>query len=143
MWNMFKVSNKNTRTTWMNIFHSEHISHFFLVFLLLALNKWMLAQQNLLFSKKIMGTPNAGKPNQRELLFSKTKECREVQNSTCLSSAFEAIPSYVFQYLFYHFLPKMIFHGFHSIISIGESTIMDCIVLSNKKIFNRNCFKHN
>ena len=39
MWNMFKVDNKITRTT------SWCISHFFLVFLLLTLNKKMLAGQ--------------------------------------------------------------------------------------------------
>ena len=43
---MFKVNNKNTMTTsWRRdvIVNFEYISHFFLGFLLLALNKQMLA----------------------------------------------------------------------------------------------------
>ena len=44
-WNMLKVNNKNTRMTSMITFwcvfivNFEHISHFFLVFLLVTLNK--------------------------------------------------------------------------------------------------------
>ena len=41
---MFKVNNKNTRTTPMTV-NLEHISHLFLLFLLFALNKKMLARK--------------------------------------------------------------------------------------------------
>ena len=37
--NMFKVNNKNTSRSGVIIVNFEHISHFFLVFLLLTLNK--------------------------------------------------------------------------------------------------------
>ena len=49
VWNMFKANNKNTRTMSVtndvDIFfvNFQRISHLFLVFRMLALNKWMLA----------------------------------------------------------------------------------------------------
>ena len=55
---MFKVNNKNTRTTsmtsfWCFIVDFEHISQLSLVFLLLTLNKQMLAGYLLRFSKQV------------------------------------------------------------------------------------------
>ena len=48
MWIMSKVNNKNTRTTSVT---SKHVSHFFPIFLLLTLSKWMLAKLRL-FKRK-------------------------------------------------------------------------------------------
>ena len=50
---MFKVKNKNTRTTHRSrsgvFINFKHISHFFLVFLLMTLNKQMFAGLGVLF----------------------------------------------------------------------------------------------
>ena len=51
MWTMSKVNNKNTRTTSIT---SKHISHFFLMFLLFTLSKWMLAGLKLFERKKLL-----------------------------------------------------------------------------------------
>ena len=46
VWNMFKVDNKNTRKRRSGVFivNFEQISHLFLVFLLLPMNKYMLVE---------------------------------------------------------------------------------------------------